>query len=121
MNKKELKSKNRRISRVRRNITGTAEKPRLSIHRSLNHIYAQLINDVEGITILSASSKSGEIAEDIKKAKSKVEKSKVVGALVAKKAIEAKVETVIFDRGAFRYHGRVKAVADGAREGGLKF
>jgi large subunit ribosomal protein L18 len=121
MNKKEHKSKNRRVQRVRKNILGTAEKPRLSIHRSLNHIYAQIIDDTSGNTLAAASSKSGDIAEEIKNAKSKVEKSKVVGGLIAKKALDAKIETVVFDRGSFKYHGRVKAVADGAREGGLKF
>lgn len=121
MNKKEHKVKLRRKIRIRKNIFGTSDKPRLSVFRSLKQIYAQVIDDATGKTIVSASSLSKEIADEIKNAKTKAEKSAIVGKLVAKKAAEAKVETVIFDRNTYRYHGRVKALADGAREAGLKF
>ncbi|MBN1301301.1 MAG: 50S ribosomal protein L18 [Melioribacteraceae bacterium] len=121
MLKKEKARRARKIQRVRRKITGTAEKPRLSVFRSLNHIYAQIIDDSSSKTLAAASTKSAELAEDLKKAKTKVEKSKLVGTLIAKKAAEANVKKVVFDRGEYMYHGRVKAVAEGAREGGLEF
>jgi large subunit ribosomal protein L18 len=107
--------------RIRKKISGTSEKPRLSIYRSLNNIYGQIIDDTNGKTLASASSLSKEIAEDIKSAKGKTAKSKLVGKLVAQKAVEQKITTVVFDRNGFRYHGRVQAFAEGAREGGLKF
>lgn len=121
MIKKEKLRKFRKIKRVRKNIFGTSERPRLSVFRSLNHIYAQVIDDTQGKTLAAASTKSADIAEDLKKAKTNVDKSKLVGTLVAKKALEANVKQVVFDRGAYRYHGRVKAVADSARQGGLEF
>ena len=119
-----LKSKERKIrkiKRVRKKLFGTSERPRLSVFKSLNHIYAQVIDDSKSVTLVSASTLSKEIAEDLVAAKSKTEKSKIVGNLAAKKAAELKIEKVVFDRGLYKYHGRVKAVADGAREGGLKF
>ena len=121
MLKKIKKRKERKIKRVRKNLFGTTEKPRLSVFKSLNHIYAQVIDDTQSKTLATASTLSKEIADEIGKAKTKVEKSKIVGTLVAKLAIEQKVEKVVFDRGLNRYHGRVQAVADGARDGGLKF
>ncbi|MFO7447810.1 MAG: 50S ribosomal protein L18 [Ignavibacteriaceae bacterium] len=121
MTKKEQARKSRKIFRSRKRISGTSERPRLSVYRSLNHIYAQIIDDVAGKTIVAASSKSGELAEEIKSAKGKVAKSKSVGTLIAKKALDANVKKVVFDRGLYEYHGRVKAVADAAREGGLEF
>ena len=109
-----------RHSRVRNKVSGTSSKPRLAVYRSLNNIYAQVIDDADGVTITSASS-----LEDQVKSKSgdlnKVESSKLVGHLVAQRAKEQGVKTVIFDRGGYKYHGRVKAVADAAREEGLKF
>ncbi len=107
--------------KIRKKISGTSERPRLTIYRSLGNIYAQIIDDATGKTVVSASSLSKEIAEDIKKAKSKIERSKIVGTHLAKKALEQKVNTVVFDRNGYRYHGRIQAIADGAREGGLKF
>lgn len=121
MLKRDKQRKTRRILRVRKNIFGTSDKPRLTVFRSLNHMYAQLIDDTQGKTLVSASTLSKEIADAVKKAKSKTEKSKLVGELIGKKAVELKIEKVVFDRGLFAYHGRVKAVADGAREAGLKF
>ncbi|MCS7052596.1 MAG: 50S ribosomal protein L18 [Ignavibacterium sp.] len=107
--------------RIKKKIFGTSERPRLSVYRSLNQIYAQIIDDDKGITLASASSLSKEISEQIKATKGKVEKSKLVGNLIAKLALEKNIKQVVFDRNGFRYHGRVKALADGAREGGLQF
>ncbi len=121
MLKKEKLRKLRKVNRVRRNIFGTPERPRLSVFRSLNHIYAQVIDDTQGKTLAAASTKSADIADEIKKAKGNIAKSKLVGSLVAKIAVEANVKQVVFDRGGYKYHGRVKAVADSAREGGLEF
>ena len=121
MLKKIKQRKERKIKRVRKNLFGTSERPRLSIFKSLNHIYAQVIDDSNNKTLVAASTLSKEIAEDIVNAKGNIEKSKIVGNLVAKKAIELKVEKVVFDRGINKYHGRVQAIADGARDGGLKF
>ena len=122
MTPKKVKITNqRRRLRIKKNLFGTAEKPRMNVNRSLTQIYVQLIDDVSKKTLVSGSSLSKDISADIKKAKSKIEKSKIVGNYVAKKALEAGISTVVFDRGTYRYHGRVKALADGAREGGLKF
>jgi large subunit ribosomal protein L18 len=121
MYKKDTQRRFRKRIRVRKKIFGTPVRPRLAVFRSNYHIYAQLINDETGNTILSASSLSNEIAEDVKKAGSKVERSKLVGQLIAKKAKENKINAVVFDRSGYGYHGRIKAVAEGAREGGLKF
>ena len=104
--------------RIRRKISGSGSKPRLSIFRSNNDIYVQLINDENGTTIAAASSREKDIAAQ---KVNKVEKSKMVGAAVARKASELGIKDVVFDRGGYLYHGRVKAVADGAREGGLQF
>ena len=114
---KRLKNK----IRIRKKISGTAERPRMAVYKSLKQIYAQLIDDSDGKTILSASSLSKDIFEDITKAKGKIDKSKIVGKYLAEKAKEKGIEKVVFDRSGYRYHGRVQAVADGAREGGLKF
>jgi large subunit ribosomal protein L18 len=104
--------------RIRKKISGVAGNPRLSIFRSNADIYAQLIDDANGVTMASASSKQKDIAAQ--KAP-KIEKSKLVGAAIAIKAKELGVSKVVFDRGGYIYHGRVKAVAEGAREGGLQF
>jgi large subunit ribosomal protein L18 len=104
--------------RIRKKVAGTAEKPRLSVFRSNTDIYCQLIDDVNGVTLASASSRDKDIAAQ--KAP-KVEKSKLVGEAIARKAKELNITTCIFDRGGNLYHGRVKSVADGAREGGLQF
>jgi len=103
--------------RIRKTVSGTAERPRLAVFRSNKEIYAQLIDDVNGKTITAASSRD----KDVKATGSKVEIAKIVGKAVAEKAIKAGVETVSFDRGGYLYHGRVKSLAEGAREGGLKF
>jgi len=116
-----LKRKNKRAFRNRKNIFGVAEKPRLSVHRSLYNIYAQLIDDSQKVTLLSVSTKSKEIAEQLKNTKGKIEKAKIVGKFLAEKAKEKNILDVVFDRGSYIYHGRVKALAEGAREGGLKF
>ncbi len=103
---------------VRKKVAGTTAKPRLSVFRSNSDIYVQIIDDVTGKTIASASSKD----KDIKaQAGTKSEKSKMVGAAIARKATDLGLTEIVFDRGGYLYHGRVKAVADGAREGGLKF
>lgn len=103
---------------IRKKINGTAAKPRLSVFRSNTEIYAQLIDDVSGQTLAAASSKEKGIAAQ---KGTKSEKSKLVGSAIAAKATELGLTEVVFDRGGYLYHGRVKAVADGAREGGLKF
>ena len=121
MLKRIKQRKVRKIKRVRRNLFGTSERPRLTVFKSLNHIYAQVIDDSQSKTLAAASTLSKDIADDLSNAKSKLEKSKVVGALLGKLALEAKVEKVVFDRGLYKYHGRVQAVAEGAREAGLKF
>ena len=117
---KDNKRRLRKRVRVRKKLSGTAERPRLTVFRSLNHIHAQLIDDVKGTTLISASSISKEITEELKSLKGKISKSKMVGKLVAKKAIEKGITTVVFDRSGYEYHGRIQAVAEGAREGGLK-
>jgi len=108
---------NRRFA-IRKRVVGTSTRPRLSVFRSNTDIYAQLINDEAGVTIASASSKEKDIAAQ---KVTKVEKSKLVGAAIARKATELGLKAVVFDRGGNLYHGRVKAVAEGAREGGLEF
>jgi large subunit ribosomal protein L18 len=103
---------------IRKNISGTAQKPRLSVFRSNTEIYVQLIDDVSGLTLASASSKDKEVkAQKLKK----TEMGKLVGQAIAKKATALGLSDCVFDRGGYLYHGRVKAVADGAREGGLQF
>ncbi len=114
----KLQRRQRIKRRVRKIVKGTAEKPRLSVYRSNKEIYAQLIDDTAGKTILAASSRDKEIAS-VKG--TKVEMSTEVGKLIAEKAKKAGIETIRFDRNGYLYHGRVKAVADGAREGGLNF
>ncbi len=101
--------------RIRKSITGTAERPRLSVFRSNKDIYCQLINDLEGVTLAAASSKDSDVPTDA----NKVEQAKAVGKILAEKAKAVNVDVAVFDRGGYLYHGRVKALADGAREGGL--
>lgn len=105
--------------RIRKVINGTNQKPRMSVFRSNKHIYVQLIDDVDRKTLAAASSKVKEISE--KKDMSKIEQAKLVGKLIAERSIQAGFSTVAFDRGGYLYHGRVKALADAAREGGLNF
>ena len=118
---KKKTSRTRAKIKIRKKISGTTEKPRLSVYRSLDNIYAQIIDDSTGNTLVAASSLSKELADEIKNSKGKVSKSKLVGKLVAKKALEQKISSVVFDRNGYRYHGRVQAIAEGAREAGLKF
>lgn len=111
----------RRKKRIRKKISGTSERPRLSVYRSLKNIYAQLIDDAAGRTLTAVSSLSKELRQEIDAAKSKTEVSKIVGKALAQKALELGIKKVAFDRNGFLYHGRVKALAEGAREGGLEF
>jgi len=104
--------------RIRKTVSGTTQRPRLAVFRSNKEIYAQLIDDVNGVTITAASSRDKDI--DASKA-NKVDAAKLVGKVIAEKAIKAGVESITFDRGGYLYHGRVKSLAEGAREGGLKF
>ncbi len=104
--------------RIRKKVSGVAGKPRLSVFRSNAEIYVQLIDDVNGQTLAAASSREKDIAAQ---KTNKTEKSKLVGASIARKATELGITTVVFDRGGNLYHGRIKAVAEGAREGGLQF
>ena len=107
----------KRHSRVRSKISGTPERPRLSVFRSENNIYAQIIDDVAGSTLVSAST----VEKGFEGSGGNVEAAKKIGALVAERALKKGIEEVVFDRGGYIYHGRVQALADGAREGGLKF
>lgn len=109
-----------RHKRVRKSVNGTSERPRLSVYRSENHIYAQVIDDVKGVTLVSSSTLVKEIAAQAEKV-TKIEAAKLVGADVAKKAMAKGIESVVFDRGGYIYTGRVEALADAAREVGLKF
>ena len=113
-------SRLRRAKRVRRRVSGSGEKPRLSIHRSNKHIFAQLIDDETGATVASAHDLKMDAPEEEGVA-GKVARAKAVGRAVAEKAKEKGIETIVFDRSGYRYHGRVAALAEGAREGGLKF
>ena len=109
-----------RHARVRRKVAGTTARPRLAVFRSLGHVYAQVIDDSKGETLVAGSSIEGEVRTK-KSGQSKTEVAKLVGALVGSRAKKAGISTVVFDRGGYKYHGRVKALADGAREGGLVF
>ena len=111
------KSRQRRHLRVRNRISGTAERPRLNVYRSLANIYAQVIDDVNGVTLVSASSQD----KDFKNYGGNIEASKAIGAEVAKRALEKGINEVVFDRGGYVYHGRTAALAEAAREAGLKF
>ena len=106
---------------IRKKISGTAERPRLTIYRSGKHIYARIIDDAAGRTIVAASTLSKELREGVKTTKSKMEVAKMVGKTAAKLALDKNIKEVVYDRNGYLYHGRVKAVADGAREAGLKF
>lgn len=116
--KTKLEQRQKVRYRIRKKVQGEATKPRLSVYRSNTDIYVQLIDDVNGQTLAAASSRDKDIAAQ---KCTKTEKSKLVGATIARKATEAGISVVVFDRGGNLYHGRVKAVADGAREGGLQF
>ncbi|MFT3895082.1 MAG: 50S ribosomal protein L18 [Anaerolineales bacterium] len=119
-NKSRAIARTRRHSRVRKNLAGSAERPRLNVFRSLSGIYAQVIDDSAGNTLVSASTVDRDLREKMKGLK-KAEQAKLVGQTVAERAKSKGIQTVVFDRGGYRYSGRVKALADGAREGGLQF
>jgi large subunit ribosomal protein L18 len=120
MNRNEAKTvrRERRRVRIRRRISGTHERPRLSIYKSLHHVYAQIINDLDGKTLVAAS--TTEKALGVEKTGNAAAASKV-GATLAERAKKAGIQAVVFDRGGFKYHGRVKALAEAARKGGLQF
>ncbi|MFA6469929.1 MAG: 50S ribosomal protein L18 [Bacteroidota bacterium] len=122
MIKKDTTKRRLRIKQtIRKRVYGSTNRPRFSVYRSLNDIYGQIIDDVTGTTLVALSTNSKEVKQEVASVKTKVEKSTLVGKLLAKKAIEKNINTVVFDRNGYLYHGRVKAFADGAREGGLKF
>jgi large subunit ribosomal protein L18 len=117
---KKRQQRERRHRRVRTQVVGTQARPRLNVYRSLTGIYAQVIDDTVGHTLASASTIDKEVATQIA-GKNKTEAAKIVGQVVAQRAKQAGVDKVVFDRGGYRYHGRVAALAEGAREGGLDF
>ncbi|MCD4666117.1 MAG: 50S ribosomal protein L18 [Bacteroidales bacterium] len=124
MSIKKNKKKSARLRKkkhIRKKLGGTPDRPRLVVFRSLKQIYAQLVDDTTQRTITGISSLSKELKDEVAKAKSKTDVAKIVGTGIANKAKDLKLERVVFDRNGFIYHGRIKAVADAAREGGLKF
>jgi large subunit ribosomal protein L18 len=118
LTKKLRRAKIRR--RVRGKISGSADRPRLSVFKSLKHIYAQVIDDRNGVTLMAASTKTADLASAVN-GKPGVERAAVVGKFIGEKAKEAGITKVVFDRSGYKYHGQIKALADGAREGGLEF
>jgi len=116
---KKLNRKKKHLS-IRRKISGTSEKPRLAVFKSEKHIYAQIIDDMKGNTIVSASTVDKELKNELKKTWN-IEAAEKVGELLAKRAVEKGISSVVFDRGGFKYHGRIKSLADSARKAGLKF
>ena len=121
MPKSTRAARERRHKRLRVNVNGTPERPRLAVYRSLEHIYAQVIDDTVGHTLASASTLDAEVKQRLGGAQPKVAEAKLVGQVVAERAKKVGINTVVFDRGGNKYHGRIKALADGAREGGLDF
>lgn len=115
----KLAARSKRIQRIRTKISGTAERPRMRVYRSNRHIYVQIIDDSQGMTLVAMS--SGDKDFEGTDVKGKCEQAKKVGSLIAQKAKAAGIEKVVFDRGGNLYHGRVKALSDGARDGGLEF
>jgi len=118
VNKNEIRKG--RHDRLRVKLKGTAERPRFNVYRSTSHIYVQIIDDVAGNTLVSASTTEKAVAAEIK-GKTKKQTARIIGAAAAKKAVEKGISTVVFDRGGYLYTGRIKELADGAREAGLKF
>ncbi|HEV2073983.1 MAG TPA: 50S ribosomal protein L18 [Thermomicrobiales bacterium] len=119
--RRALSQRERRHKRVRAKVNGTAARPRLNVYRSSAHIYCQIIDDVKGHTLVAASDLEDDVRERAGDDAAKVARARAVGEVIAQRAREAGVDAVVFDRGGFLYHGRIKAVADGAREAGLKF
>ena len=116
-----LSKRNKIKFRIRKKVIGKTDRPRLVVYRSLNHVYAQIIDDINNKTLTSVSSLNKEVQVLLKEKKSKIEKSKIVGKVLAEKATGMNVKKVVFDRNGYKYHGRVKAVADSARQAGLEF
>ena len=110
----------RRHGRVRKHVVGTPERPRLNVFRSLRHIYAQVIDDSQGRTLVSASTVDPQVEAQLQ-GLTKIEQARVVGKVLAERALSQGIQRVVFDRGGYKYHGRVKALADAVREGGLEF
>lgn len=119
--RKALSPRKRRHMRVRAKVSGTAIRPRLNVFRSSAHIYCQVIDDVKGTTLVAASDLEDDVKTRAGDGAVKTARAKAVGETIAERALAAGIDSVVFDRGGFLYHGRVKAVADGAREAGLKF
>ncbi len=120
MSEKSRIARQRRHRRVRKSLSGTAERPRLNVFRSLRHIYAQIINDEIGHTVASASTSESDIKKQIE-GLNKTAQAHVLGKVLAERALAKGVKQVVFDRGGYKYHGRVRALAEGSREGGLQF
>ncbi|MBS3740866.1 MAG: 50S ribosomal protein L18 [Candidatus Cloacimonetes bacterium] len=120
LRKNKLLRKRRKIT-IRHSLSGTPERPRVSVYKSLKHMYAQVIDDVNRNTLVSASTLQPEFEDKVKKDMSGKEKAELVGKILAEKCKDKKIKKVCFDRNGFKYHGRVKALANGAREGGLDF
>jgi large subunit ribosomal protein L18 len=118
---KKYSTRDKRKIRIRKKIYGTSEKPRLSVYRSLNHMYAQLIDDTQSLSLGTVSTKTKDLTGDLQGAEGKVAKAFIIGKAIAELAKSKNITTVVFDRSGYLYHGRIKAVADGAREGGLQF
>jgi large subunit ribosomal protein L18 len=119
--RKALSQRKRRHVRVRAKVSGTAQRPRLNVFRSSAHIYVQVIDDLAGHTLASASDLDEDVLKVAGDGAAKTARAKAVGQVIAERAKTIGIDTVVFDRGGFLYHGRIKAVADGAREGGLEF
>lgn len=118
--KKKRLARERRHRRVRKKVSGTQSRPRLNVYRSLIHIYCQVIDDVAGHTLVSVSTVDGQVRPMVQ-GKNKTEQARVVGQVIARRALDEGIKQVVFDRGGWAYHGRIKALADGAREEGLEF
>lgn len=118
---KKYTSRDKRKMRIRKKVVGTPELPRLSVYRSLNHMYAQLIDDSNGVALGAVSTKTKALAADFAATEGKIAKSHLVGKAIAELAKSKNITNVVFDRNGYLYHGRIKAVAEGAREGGLQF
>jgi len=119
--KKKVEHRTRLKQHIRLRVTGTSERPRLTVFRSLKHVYAQIIDDTAGRTLVSVSDLTKEFRDQFKEVKGQTQIGKKVGQLAAKQAIEKNIKKVVFDRSGYLFHGVVKAAADGAREGGLEF
>ncbi len=120
MTEKAVLARERRHKRVRKKVSGTAERPRLSVYRSLNHVYAQLIDDTKGHTLVAASTREKEFAA-LKGNRANKAVAQKVGSMIAGKAVERGLKRVVFDKGGYSYHGIIKELAEAAREGGLEF